>query len=144
MTNITDDEFTAIYDVSDQTSLGFSINAVTSLIKTTLGCDTCTPDELTLIQWTTGKATLEQPAEYAGSTFLGTANICSTTAWGYETNFKCPEFINYDQLMHLNTSTAYNLFDSERMISLDDEVTASIVTSFMMNNELAPALDSLY
>lgn len=95
--DLTDDQFTKIYDATDVNSLGYQIQQLKALIATTIGCASqteCTNTELTLIQFTSGKVTLSQPPSLKGNVYLGVADKCMTNAWGKDI-FNCPEFVNY-------------------------------------------------
>jgi len=135
-TGITDDEFTKLYDVSDQTSLGYQLQQIQALIATTMGCASatqCTTDELTLMQYVSGQVTLNQPQELAGNKFLGAAEACLTDAWGAGV-YNCPEIHNYAKEGTLTTAQAALLFDETSGNSLMDGQVAVELTKFILRN----------
>jgi hypothetical protein len=141
-TAITDDQYTAIYDTTDETSLGYRVDQLVQLTAQTFSCadpKACTNKELTLMQWATGIVTMTQPDSLKGNKFLGTADKCLNNAWGAQT-FNCPEFVHYaPDPTNYNTANAALLFSSERGINLDDEVVATTVASFVAQNQESSA-----
>jgi hypothetical protein len=141
-TNLTLDEYQALYNTDDQTSLGYRVQQLYQQISYTYNCadpTLCTDKELTLMQWASGNVTLNPDQTLAQSNFMGAKDKCITKAWGgqVQTNFFCPEYVNYaPNGFVFNDIVAPGLiFNKERSINLDDTVSASIVTSFIMNHE---------
>lgn len=74
ITNMTSDEFDALYDPSVTDSLGYTIAQVDKLISTTYSCadeNLCTHQELSLMQWTTSAVTKKVPDDLEGNRFIG-------------------------------------------------------------------------
>ena len=79
-----------------------------------------------------------------GNVYLGKADKCLTNSWANMT-YNCPEFVNYSPSgFSLNMSAAESLVDHERLINLDDEVVATLVTAYVLQNEKLDTLNSLY
>ena len=84
-TQMSEDEFTALYDLGVATSLGSAIASVDKLAATSYKCaspDLCTPNELTQKQWLSSEITMDIPTDFEGNEFLNIdGETCLSKAW---------------------------------------------------------------
>lgn len=158
-TQMSKDEFTALYDTKVATSLGSAIATVDTLAATTYKCknvNLCTPEELTMKQWLSSEITMDIPTDFEGNEFLNVdGETCLSKAWKLDdeqnTNFPCSEFTSYKgEIGDISAETYSQIFniDGKSKVSLDNEIRASKVMSYVSLNDksgqAATDLNSIY
>jgi len=118
------------------------------LISSTYNCadaNICTDNELTLQQWASGNVTSRTDPTLSASSFMGKKDKCITKAWDAN-NYSCPEYINYapNGFVFSDIVAPGLVFNKDKAINIDEDVTASIITSFIMNNAKSDTNNAMF